>query len=120
MANDSDAEVLEVIDRQLRQHRAVDLIVPERRLILPKAKAPQPNPDVHRRFLRPARMMILRSHGVYGFGPLRRLWGESRPLRRCPVMAAVWAKRTAGVHVKRSCRLRRRKGKVAIHSNSRD
>jgi hypothetical protein len=35
---------------------------------LPKAKASQPNPDVHRRFLRPARMMILRSHGVYGFG----------------------------------------------------
>ena len=33
MANDGDAEVLEVVDRQPRQHRAVDLIVPERRLV---------------------------------------------------------------------------------------
>jgi hypothetical protein len=76
MANDGDAQILQIFDRQLRQHGAVDFVVPERRFILAKAKAPQPNPDIHRRFLRPARMMILRSHGVYGFGVLRRLWGE--------------------------------------------
>ena len=29
MADGSDAEVLEVVDRQLRQHRAVDLIIPK-------------------------------------------------------------------------------------------
>ena len=56
MADDSDAEVLEVVDRQLRQHRAVDLIVPERRLILPEAEAPQPDPDIHRCFLRGAKV----------------------------------------------------------------
>jgi hypothetical protein len=56
MADDSDAEVLEVIDRQPWQHRAVDLIVPERRLVLPKAEAPQPDPNIHRCFLRGARV----------------------------------------------------------------
>ena len=80
MADDGDAEVLRSSTVSLRQHRAVDLIVPERRLILPKAKAPQPNPDVHRRFLRPARMMILRSHGVYGFGPYEGFGGKYAPL----------------------------------------
>jgi len=34
-------------------------------------------------------MMILRSHGVYGFGRVPRL-------RRPPAIAAVWTKRAAG------------------------
>ena len=98
MADDGDAQVLQVVDRQLRQHRAVDFIVPERRLILPKAEAPQPNPDIHRRFLRSARMMVLRGHGVYGFGPLRS-FGQVPPItrasshRRC--LEAGWCPRIA-------------------------
>jgi len=81
MADDSDAEVLEVVDRQPRQHRAVDVIVPGRRLILPEAEAPQPDPNIHRCFLRGAKsMMVLRNHNVYGFGSVR--WsGSSKPRR---------------------------------------
>src|SRR5208282_6591333 len=56
MADDGDAQVLEVVKRQFRQHRAVDFVVAERRLILPKAEPPQPNPDIHRCFLRPAEL----------------------------------------------------------------
>ena len=69
--DDSDAEVLQVVERQLRQHRAVDLIVPERRLILPKAKVPEPDPDIHRCSLKRAArpMMVPRGRGVHGVGP---------------------------------------------------
>ena len=75
MADDSDAEILEVLDRQLRQHRAVDFVVAERRLVLPKAEAPQPNPDIHRCFLRrAASMMVLRGRSVYGADQGGRLW----------------------------------------------
>ena len=38
MADGGDAEILEIVDRQLRQHRAVDFVVAERRLVLPEAK----------------------------------------------------------------------------------
>ena len=47
MANDSDAQFPQVVNRQFRQHRAVDFVVAECRLILPEAEVPQPLPDVH-------------------------------------------------------------------------
>jgi hypothetical protein len=72
MADHRDAEVLEILDRQLRQHVAVDLVVAERRLVLPEAEAPQPTADIHPVSLRPpAPMMVLRCgrvHNVYREG----------------------------------------------------
>ena len=68
MADGGDAEILQIVDRQFRQHRAVDFVVAERRLVLPKAEAPQPIPDIHRCFLRPASMMVLRDHSVHNAG----------------------------------------------------
>src|SRR5271163_2825534 len=70
--DDSDAEVLQVVERQLRQHRAVDLIVPERRLILPKAEVPEPDPDIHRCSLKRAArpMMVPRGRDVHDVGPM--------------------------------------------------
>jgi hypothetical protein len=53
MADNGDADILEILDRQLRQHRVVDFVFAERRLVLRKAEAPQPNPEIHPRFLRP-------------------------------------------------------------------
>ena len=47
VADDGDAEILEVVDGELRQHLAVDLVVAKRRLVLRKAEAVQPTPDVH-------------------------------------------------------------------------
>ena len=49
MADSGDAEILEVVNRQSRQHRAVDFVVAERRVVLPQTEAPQPISDVHRR-----------------------------------------------------------------------
>ena len=72
MADDSDAEVLEVVDRQLRQHRAVDLIVPERRLVLPKPRLPSQTPtsiDVTSEGRRS--MMVLRDHNEDFYNPAR-------------------------------------------------
>src|SRR5208282_4376402 len=80
MADQSDPDIPEVLGSQARQHLSIDRVVAKRRRILFEAKAPQPNPDVHRRFLRPARMMVLRSHGVYGFDPLRKALGRVPPL----------------------------------------
>ena len=47
VSNNGDAEVLEVLRRQIGQNRLVYLILAECRLILPEAQAPQPNHDVH-------------------------------------------------------------------------
>jgi hypothetical protein len=81
MTDDCDAKILEILSRQLRQHRAVDFVVAECRLVLPKAEAPQPKPDVHRRFLgRLASMMVLRGRIVYGADPEGRLLVD-RPVR---------------------------------------
>src|SRR5271155_4489758 len=49
MADGGDAEILEVVNRQSRQHRAVDFVGAERRLVLPQTEAPQPISDIHRR-----------------------------------------------------------------------
>jgi hypothetical protein len=77
MADDSDAEVLEVVDRQPRQHRAVDLIVLERRLILPEAEARQTPTSIDVSSEGRRSMMVLQCHNVYGFGSA--LWfGSSR------------------------------------------
>jgi hypothetical protein len=35
MADDGDAEILEIVDRQFRQHLAVDFVIAERCLVLP-------------------------------------------------------------------------------------
>jgi hypothetical protein len=48
MADGDDAEILEVVNRQSRQHPAVDLVVAERRLLLLQIEAPQPISDIHR------------------------------------------------------------------------
>src|ERR1700749_5123399 len=47
MSDKSDAKILQVLSRQPRQDRVVDLILPEGRLILFEAKLPQPTSDVH-------------------------------------------------------------------------
>ena len=44
MANRGDAEILEIVERQLRQHGAVDGIVAERRLVLSQAERPSQLP----------------------------------------------------------------------------
>ena len=47
MPDKSDTKVLQVLRRQVRQDRVVDLILAECRLILFEAKPPQPTSDVH-------------------------------------------------------------------------
>ena len=42
-----NAKLLQVFRRQARKNRLINLILAERSLILSKAKAPQPNYDVH-------------------------------------------------------------------------
>src|ERR1700731_3564730 len=42
-----DAKLLQVLSRQARKNRFVNLVLAERSLILSKTKAPQPNHDVH-------------------------------------------------------------------------
>src|SRR6516162_1159404 len=51
MSDNTDAQILQVVCRQTRQDRLVDLIFAECRLIPFEAKAPQPTPDVHHRAL---------------------------------------------------------------------
>jgi hypothetical protein len=47
MPDNSDTKVLQVLRRQVRQDRIVDLILAECRLILLEAKLPQPTSEVH-------------------------------------------------------------------------
>jgi len=47
MPDNSDTKVLQVLRRQTRQDRVVDLVFAEGRLILFEAKTPQPTSDVH-------------------------------------------------------------------------
>src|SRR4029077_13625777 len=47
MSDKSDAKILQVLSRQPRQDRVVDLILAEGRLILFETKLPQPTSDVH-------------------------------------------------------------------------
>ena len=47
MSKRRDAKFLEVLVRQARENRVVYVILAEDRLILPEAKAPQPDHDVH-------------------------------------------------------------------------
>ena len=42
-----DAKLLEVLRRQVRQDPLADFVLTKRGLILPKAKAPQPQHNVH-------------------------------------------------------------------------
>jgi hypothetical protein len=44
MTDDRDVKILQILSRQLRQHFAVDFVIAERRLVLPKAEAPQQRP----------------------------------------------------------------------------
>ena len=68
MSNNGDAEVLEVLRRQIGQNRFVYLILAECRLILPKAKAPQPDHNVHdgAPTIGVARIICRPSEGVQG------------------------------------------------------
>jgi hypothetical protein len=50
-----DAKFLQVLSRQARKNRLVDLVLAECRLIPFEAKAPQPTPDVRGGVLIPAR-----------------------------------------------------------------
>jgi hypothetical protein len=45
--DDRDAEVPQILRRKVRKNRFVNLVLAERSLILSKAKAPQPDHDVH-------------------------------------------------------------------------
>jgi hypothetical protein len=47
MPQRGNAELLQVLSRQAGKNRFVDLILAEDSLVFPKAKAPQPNHDVH-------------------------------------------------------------------------
>src|SRR6476646_1771532 len=47
MPDNADTKILQVLCRQTRQDRVVDLILAECRLILFEAKPPQPTSDVH-------------------------------------------------------------------------
>jgi hypothetical protein len=47
MPDKCDTKILQVLRRQTRQDRPVDLILAECRLILFEAKPPQPTSDVH-------------------------------------------------------------------------
>ena len=42
-----DTKLLEVLDRQVRQDRLVDVVLAEHSLVLSEAKAPQPDHDIH-------------------------------------------------------------------------
>jgi hypothetical protein len=67
-----DAKLLQVLFRQARKNRLIYLILAEGRLILPEAKAPQPNHDIHddARYSGLARIMVPAPKGVY--------WGTSQ------------------------------------------
>ena len=47
MTNTPYAEVLQVFCRQARQDRIVDVVLPERGLVLLETEAPQPSVEVH-------------------------------------------------------------------------
>ena len=47
VSNDADAQVLQVLRRQVGQDLLADLILAECRLILFEAKPPQPTSDIH-------------------------------------------------------------------------
>ena len=54
-----DAKLLQVLVRQAPKDRLIYLILAERCLVLPKAKTPQPNPDIHGGASAPHRAIIL-------------------------------------------------------------
>ena len=49
IADGSDADVLEIVRRQLRQHVCIDLVVPKIRLVLAETETAKPPADVHGR-----------------------------------------------------------------------
>ncbi len=49
MADDRDAEILQIFGRQARQEVAVDRVVAERRFVLPETEILEPGRDVHGR-----------------------------------------------------------------------
>jgi hypothetical protein len=49
IADRSDADVFEVVSRQLRQYRRIDLVVPEIRFVLFEAETTKPPADIHSR-----------------------------------------------------------------------
>src|SRR6516162_4231613 len=53
MPNKTDAQILQVVCRQGRQDRLVDLIFAECRLVLFEAETPQPTPEIHNGVLTP-------------------------------------------------------------------
>jgi hypothetical protein len=79
-----DTQLSQISVGQIRQNVGIDRVVAKRDLVPTKTEAPKPNPDVHRRFLRgPRSMMVLRSHSVYGFDRSSLGFNELRPnLRR--------------------------------------
>src|SRR6516162_10150181 len=95
MPNNTDAQILQVVCRQGRQDRLVDLIFAECRLVPFEAKAPQPTPDVHHRALTLARRVIvypLTDHGQFDIlqsGPGWRGPNANRPNETARVHYAV-------------------------------
>ena len=47
VADDANAQILQVLRRQVRENLLGDLVLAERRLIPFEAQAPQPIPDIH-------------------------------------------------------------------------
>jgi hypothetical protein len=49
VADETDAEVLQVVSRQLRQYRSINGVVAKRLLVLLQPETAEPCPDVHAR-----------------------------------------------------------------------
>jgi hypothetical protein len=84
-----DAKLLQVLSRQARKNRFVNLILAERSLILSKAKAPQPDHDVHDEAQASPRSIS--SCERHGEGPQRRRGWEGerkQALRRARPLVA--------------------------------
>jgi len=65
LANNDDAKVFQVLRRQARQDRVVDLVLAECSLVLFEAQVPQPTSEVHDMpELRLARMIFQAKQGV--------------------------------------------------------
>src|SRR5262249_8246503 len=93
MTDKTDAQIPQVVCRQGRQDRTVDLIFAECRLVPFEAKAPQPTPDVHHRALTLAGWA--RAASGHAAAPPRSVMNERRLIIRSPHRRgrAAWAVR---------------------------
>ena len=92
IANNRNANVLEVVNRQPRQQVRVDLVVPELLLVLAEPKTAKPPADIHRRA----------SHGwqddrsraaASPAAPIGAAWGEKLFKLRFDLASLEWTRR---------------------------